>query len=125
MSYIGITKKQFDETLKVEKGWICNILGNEYVYDYHLLQSPIIIKVASSIRIDTNKARKKGADAIRVYAVKKDGMNVKAKIVCGLVKSKSVYRTDNWRTNLQMAFISVRNSAKAVYTKKNNLKMGI
>ncbi len=120
MSYVKITKKEFDEKLKVDKGWIVNHSGNEYIYDFHLSKLPIIIKVASSIRLDTNKSRNKGADAIRVYAVEKEGVDPKAKITRGLLKSRRVYRTTNWRNNLEKLVIDVIHQAKMVYVKRKS-----
>ena len=117
MSYVKITKKEFDKKLKADKGWICNHSGNEYIYDFHLSKLPIIVKVASSIRLDTNKSRNKGADAIRVYAVEKEGTDVEAKIKGGLVKSRRVYRTTNWRTNLEKLVFDIMNQSKIVYIK--------
>jgi hypothetical protein len=115
--FVRITKKEMDEKLKSEKGWICNRSGNEYIYDFHLKSYPIIVKVASSIRIDTDRAKNKGSDAIRVFAVQKQGMDVKADIVGGLIKAKRVYRMENWRDNVQKQVLSVIKSSKVVYDK--------
>jgi len=117
MGYVRMTKEEMDEKLKSEKGWECNRTGNEYVYDFHLKHFPIIIKVASSIRIDTDRARNKGSDAIRVYAVMKDGLDKKAKIIRGLVKARRVNRMTNWRTHLEAAVYSVIKRSKVVYHK--------
>jgi hypothetical protein len=115
--FVRITKKEMDEKLKSEKGWICNRSGNEYIYDFHLKSYPIIVKVASSIRIDTDRAKNKGSDAIRVFAVQKKGMDIKADIVGGLIKAKRVYRMENWRDNVQKQVLSVIKSSKVVYDK--------
>ena len=106
-----------DDKLKSEKGWKCCRSGNEYIYDFHLNKHPIIVKVSSSIRIDDDRARNKGSDAIRIFAVQKDGLDKKSKIVSGLIKARRVYRTTNWRDNLEKQVYSVINSSKVVYEK--------
>ena len=108
-----------DKRLNPNKGWICNTSGNEYVYDFHLSAYPIIIKVASSISVNTDKARSKGADAIRVYAVSKANTDKDSKIVSGLIKSRRVNRNTNWRNDVQEKVLSVIKSAKFVYDKRN------
>ena len=117
MGYCRITKQDMDDKLKSEKGWDCNRSGNEYIYDFHLSKLPIIIKVASSIRIDTDRARNKGSDAIRIYAVRKEGIEKEAPIVAGLVKASKIYRMDNWRKNLEKQVYSMMTRAKIVYSK--------
>lgn len=114
---IPITKEDMDEFLKSSKGWICNRSGNEYIYDFHIKKLPIIVKVASSIRIDTGRARNKGTDAIRVFAVQKEGLDVNNKVDGGLIKAKRVYRTTNWRDNLQKAVLEAIKKSKYVYIK--------
>jgi hypothetical protein len=117
MSYTRITKQEMDDKLSVDKGWICNQTCNEYVYDFHLKNYPIIVKVASSIRIDDGRARNKGSDAIRVFAVQKEGLDVKDKIISGLVKSKRVYRTTNWRDNVEKQVLFIIKKSKNVFEK--------
>ena len=117
MSFVRITKKEMDNKLKANKGWIVNHAGNEYIYDFHLTKLPIIVKVASSIRLDTNRSRNKGADAIRVFAVEKEGTDIKAKIKGGLVKSRRVYRITNWEKHLEKLVVAIMNQSKIVYIK--------
>ena len=117
MSYVKINKAEIDEKLKAEKGWECNLTGNEYVYDFHLKKYPIIIKVASTIRIDDDRAKNKGSDAIRIFAVQKEGLDKKDKIAFGLIKARRVYRTTDWRDNLEKQVYSVIMSSKIVYNK--------
>jgi len=117
MSYVRIVKAEMDIKLNAKKGWIETFSGNEFVYDFHLAR-PIVIKVASSIRRDTNRARNKGTDAIRVFAVQKDSTNKEGyKVVGGLIKSRRVYRTTNWRKNLEIAVKTVIKQANLVYDK--------
>ncbi len=118
MKDVEITKKQMDERLKTDKGWICNHSGNEYIYDFHLSKFPIIVKVMSSISIDNNRNRNKGSDTIRVFAVVKDKMEVKDyKVISGLVKSMRVNRTTNWGKNVEKAVMLVMDKAKKNYNK--------
>ena len=94
-----------------------NISGNEYIYDFHLSKYPIIIKVASSIRIDADRPRNKNSNAIRIFAVEKEGFDVKDKIIKGLIKSRIVFKTTNWREELKNKVCSVINSSKLVHDK--------
>jgi len=117
MSYVRVTKEQMEEKLNAKKGWVETFSGNEFVYDFHLGR-PIVVKVATSVRMDTGKGRNKGADAIRVFAVEKDTTEREGyKVVRGLVKAKRVYRTTNWRDNLEKAVFKVIQQANLVYDK--------
>jgi len=99
------------------KGWYRCRSGNEWIYDFHMSKIPVIIKVASSIRIDTERSRNKGSDAIRVYAVVKEGFDPKDKIIRGLLKASRVNRTINWKTNLEKLIMSKLSQADYVYNK--------
>ena len=122
MAYVVIEKAAMDEKLKATKGWVETVSGNEYLYDFHMKNIPAVIKVASSIRLDTGRGRNKGADALRVFAVEKDTMGKEYKVIRGLVKTTRVYRTTNWRTNLQKAVLSTLNRANIVYDKYRRQK---
>ena len=105
-TYVEVKLEEFDALLKKEKGWERNVTGNEYVYDYKMKEFPhLMIKVLTSIKVDTTKARKAGHDAIRVFVVviDKDG-----KITRGYAKQIRVNRTMNWRDNVRNAFIRQR-----------------
>jgi len=121
-TYVSITKQDMDRFAKTSKGWICNTVGNEYVYDFHLKKYPIIIKIASSIKVDGRKKSNKGAYAIRIFAVEKEGLDVNAKITRGLIKARVVDRTINWRVNAKKQIESVIASAKVVYDKYRRIK---
>ena len=114
---VRITKQQIDKILKSEKGWICNKSGNEYIYDFHLLKYPIIIKVASSIKIDIDRPQNKNSNSIRIFAIEKEGLDVKDKIKKGLIKSRIVFKTSVWRNNIKKQVYSVISSSKLVYDK--------
>ncbi|KKN55676.1 hypothetical protein LCGC14_0579780 [marine sediment metagenome] len=115
--FVEIKLKQMDEFLKSSAGWFRSRSGNEWIYDFHMKKIPVIIKVASSIRIDTERSRNKGSDAIRVYAVVKKGLDPKDKIIRGLLKASRVYRTKNWKTNLKKLIISKLDQAYKIYHK--------
>ena len=115
--FIFITLKEMDEFLKKEKGWFRSRSGNEWIYDFHMKKIPVIIKVASSIRIDTERSRNKGSDAIRVFAVIKEGLGEKDKITKGLLKASRVYRTINWQDNLEKLIINKLDQAYKIYCK--------
>lgn len=115
--YTNITMQEMDDLLTPDKGWIKNVVGNEYIYDFHLAKYPVIVKVASSIRVDSNRARNKGSDAIRVFAVTKASTDVKAKVTGGLCKAKRVYRVEGWRDNTKAQVIYMIAQAKKIYDK--------
>ena len=111
---VFITKGDMEQVLKFDKGWIQQISGNEFLYDFHLKSMPVVIKVATSIRVDTDLSRNRGADAIRVFAVIVDQSG---EVISGLVKSKRVNRTFNWRNNLISAVQNVIAVAKYRYAR--------
>ena len=114
-----IAKHEMDSKLSARKGWICNSVGNEYIYDFHLKSFPIIVKVSSSVRIDRDRSANKNSNIIRVHAVKKQSLDKKAKIVCGLVKARKVFVEDGWENKLEEQVLSVIDSAKTVFNKKS------
>jgi hypothetical protein len=107
--YIEITKNEFDDVLKQEKGWIRNISGYEYVYDYTLHNcNRVMIKVMSSVSVNNAVSRNKGSDSIRVFSVLLDN---DGKVIRGLTKAIRVYRTKNWRDNVKKAFVVTKTKA--------------
>lgn len=116
--YKKITLQEMDDLLKSEKGWVRNVCGYEYVYDYKMKQVPnVMIKVLSSVNTGTGEGRNKGSDAIRVFAVKIDN---NGKVIGGYIRKQTVYRTTNWRQNLKIAYMSVR-SQVFVRAKKDGI----
>lgn len=109
MSYTQITLREFDNFCKREKGWIRNRSGYEYVYDYRVPNTPIVIKILSSIDVDGGICRNRGADAIRIFAVLVDANN---KVKKGLVKAERVNRCHGWEDRVIKAFKSIREQAK-------------
>ena len=113
-TYVEVKLNEFDELLKAEKGWEREVCGKEYIYNYEMKSFPgLIVKVLTSIKIDTVAARKKGQDAIRVYVVRKIGKEFK-----GYAKSIRVNRTMNWRDNVKKAFLKQRDVIIARETRK-------
>jgi len=115
MNNVKISVEEMDGFLKPEKGWERHISGYEYVYDYHLRQFPVVVKVMSSIATGTGK--NKGSDEIRVLAVVKAGMDRKAKIKHGLLKARNVCLDNNWKVNLRTVTCEVIEQAKKIYFK--------
>lgn len=109
--YTEISIEEMDNFLKEDKGWQKNISGYEYVYDYKMKHFPVLIKVMSSVSVVSAKGRNKGSDAIRVFAVQIDK---NGKVIKGLLSSKRVYRTENWRENLEKAVYGKLKQAKKV-----------
>jgi hypothetical protein len=108
MSYLKITLQEFDNLCKKEKGWIRNRSGYEYVYDYLIPNSNILIKILSSVNRETETGRNKVSDAIRVFAVLVDKNK---KVKRGLIKAMRVNRVDGWEKRVIDAFIFVRKQA--------------
>ena len=117
MDDIKITKQEMDNKLSSKKGWYCTQSGNEYIYDFHLSKYPIIVKVASSIRIDVNRKANKNSYVIRIFAVQKESTDPKAKITGGLIRARTIFRTTDWEDNLKKQVYSVIKSSKFVYDK--------
>jgi hypothetical protein len=111
----NLQKNDIDALLQESKGWICNVTGNEYVYDFHLNSKPIIIKVLSSIRVNDKKEPNKGSYQIRIFAVEKEMIDDKTKIVRGLIRARKVKIAEDWSTEVQNQVMSVINSSKLVY----------
>jgi len=117
---VDITKSEMDNLLRSEKGWICNKSGNEYIYDFHLKNYPIIIKVASSVMVDIYNRPNKGSDCIHVFAVCKKGLEVKSPIIGGILSSKKrvVLKTTGWQNRLKEKVNSAIKVAKWAYVKR-------
>jgi hypothetical protein len=83
-------------TLLSKTGWReTDTTAKEFVFEFPMSTNPdVVIKVYSSVHKDTGERREKGKDAIRVFAI-----NLKLKKP--LTKTKRVYRTINWRDNVQ------------------------
>jgi len=108
MAMAEITKEDFEQVLKEEKGWTLNneSTAKEYVYDFPLSSRPhIVVRVCSSINKHNDTRRACGKDAIRVFSV-----NIKKNI--GWIKTKRVYRTEGWKKNLQTAILNCFNAAR-------------
>ena len=114
--FVTITLEEMQSFLTTENGWEIKISGNEYLFQYKLrTNTNIQIMVASSIRIDNNRSRNKGSDAIRVYSILYKSNNVK-----GLAKHKRVNRTVNWKDNLKKAVKETITKSKWIYEKYHN-----
>ena len=106
---ITITEKEMDEFLKVSKGWVKQISGYEYVYDYSLPRYPIVVKVLSTISVPNSPRKNRGSNVIRIYAVKVD---VHGKVICGLMKSTRIRVVPGWQSEVYETVISVIQKAK-------------
>lgn len=107
-TYAEITLEEFDALMLAtpELGWIRETSGYEYVYTRKLATYPdIFIKVMSSIQVVGAKARNKGSDAIRVFAIQK--INTPRNKYKGYIKQTRVNRTTNWKKNLGNAIMKV------------------
>ncbi len=113
-----ITKQYMDDKLHTDKGWFCTHNGNEHIYDFHLKKFPVIIKVASTIKVDETKKGNKNSHQIRVYAVMKESLGTKVKIIGGLIKARKIDLTPNWEKRLTWQVLSVIKCAKVVYNKR-------
>jgi len=92
---IGI--EEMREFLAPEKGWVEATLPEvkEHVFQFATKKYPdIIIRVWTSVHVDTGKTRKVGRDAIRVCAV--DTVTDK-----GYVRSTRVNRTPGWKDRVK------------------------
>lgn len=118
---MDITLKQINSLLKSYKGWEQFQTGNEYVYDYHSQNIPVIVKVLSSIPVDVKKKRNKNSDKIRVFVVLKEGMGKTSHILRGLIKAQEVEITTGWEITLRNTVINILKQASIVYYKQQRL----
>ena len=105
--YKEITLDEFKTFLKEEKGWTVSIPegSKEYAFDWDVKNTPVFIRVWSSIHIDTDTARKKGGDAIRVTLC--DSKNQK-----GIKKFTRIHRMENYQDKLQTRILQAVNHAR-------------
>ena len=103
---IEITEEDLAHLIK--KGYKKNIVGNEYIYDYWVPNTPIMMKISSTIKVDKDRKPNKNSYCIRVHAVK---VNKEGKICGGLVNAVTVWRTIHWRIHLRDAYMTVKKQA--------------
>jgi hypothetical protein len=78
--------------------------AQELVYDYPI-RDGVVVRCATSVHVVRGVSRKKGQDAIRIYAVDIKNNN-------GYIKSKRVNRTQNWRENIKKKYADILMEAK-------------
>ena len=115
-NYTSISLSEMDECLSSEKGWTREVFEGrgrhegEQVYSFELKTCPgVTIKVWSSI--SEGRARRVGADAIRVCATRSYGGAKEY----GYIKATRVHRVGGWRENLRGRVHGVIASAKERY----------
>jgi hypothetical protein len=92
-----IQLSEFDNLLKTQKGWVKNVSGKEYVYDYRMKKFPnIIIKVLTGIA--ENDIMTKPNKDIRVFVIKETD-----KGIIGYSTAIIVKKTENWRIDVEKA----------------------
>ena len=96
-------------TIRDKKGWVKNINGNEYVYDYQIPNTMVMLKVLSTVRVDAFRKHNRNSDMFRVFAVVVDA---DGKVKRGLIKSKTVPITVYWKVALEKFVMIVYNEAK-------------
>jgi len=109
MQYTEITLNEMKSLLNECGGnrWreVKNASTKERVYEYPLERNEnIVVKLYTSIHLETDVSRRKGADAIRICAV-----NIKQSI--GWIKTVKVLRVHGWRDNLRKAIKKVIDKA--------------
>jgi len=108
--YVRPTRQEFQELLKVEKGWKETTEGREICYccDIRIPHHPTsaTIKVFSSLSVSTQEGRGCGKDAIRICAVYRDN---------GFVRNRSVYRIAPSVSNPEGWIRNCRNAVMDVY----------
>lgn len=105
-TYRQISADEMRGFLKMEKGWRENLVQNEIVFDWIIPSyNFLLIRVFSGIRRDTQQSRECGKDALRTCCIN-------LKLNKGWIKSKTAYRTQNWRDNLKDRILNVIKEAK-------------
>ena len=117
MENIEITRDEIEKVLKSSKGWIRQISGNEYVYDFHLSKIPVIIKVLSTVPVEPERISNRGSSMFRVWAVEKSDMSIERhKVIGGISRCVRFTVSRNWKDVLQQTVIGVIYRAKRNYT---------
>ena len=106
----------------IKKGYKKNISGNEYIYDRQIPNTPIMLKISSTIRVDKRRKPNKNSYRIRVHAVK---VNKEGKICGGFVNAVTVCRTENWRLDLEEAKLDVAQLALVVASKSRLISFDV
>ncbi len=99
-----------DTTIKEffqKKNWKINndLSGNEIIYDFSIVNTSKVIRVYTSISKTSLSMRSKGKDAIRLFLFDIKEQKPKS-------KSFRVYRTENWKENLQSKVMILFESAQ-------------
>tara|TARA_B100000614_G_scaffold262909_1_gene300667 strand:+ start:169338 stop:169856 length:519 start_codon:yes stop_codon:yes gene_type:complete len=109
--FVEVTLDQFHEVLKADKGWyLCEDNAHEHIFGWRPKSpSEIEIKVATTVNKGTERHRRYGKDAIRIWAIwcPEDKKNTH-----GLVKSVSIKRTDGWQKRLETKVLEVLQQAR-------------
>jgi hypothetical protein len=103
-TYTPISWSELREVLKADK-WSEVDGYRERVLDFPIKDTGCVVRVYTSIAKHNDSSRGKGKDAIRVCAV-----NLKTQR--GMVKSRRVHRTQNWRDNLKKRILETLNIAR-------------
>lgn len=109
--YERITLDQVEKVLHVSKGWMQYQAGDEVVFHFYVPSDPrICVKVYSSVRVGTKKARPCGQDAIRVAGVRVNEINGGEMI--GLCKARRINRVSGWEDRLKDRVIDTIKTCK-------------
>lgn len=115
MDNVVIQLNEMEALLTPKKGWVRNVSGYEYVFDFHCAHYPVIIKVLSTVSTNPNHPPNKGSHEIRVFSVKKSGMAPTAHIVSGLTKSIRLNLKPGWQDKVKCAVMLTIEQVKKIY----------
>lgn len=109
---VRITREEMAGTLRAERGWVTPDLPHgirEDVLDWKIPDSPVVLRVYTSIEKATGISRPVGGDAIRVCAIRHWPANDSWS---GYIRTKRVHRVENWQKNLIKRLKDVYDAAK-------------
>lgn len=104
----NISIEEMRRFLRESQGWheVQPSGSKEFVFDWRINQEPhIVLRVYTSIQVQTGVTRPVGSDAIRVCAV--DLTNDR-----GYIRSTRVHRVEGWQSNLQARCKTVLDEAR-------------
>lgn len=121
MNLVKIELAEMETLLSPEKGWKRVERYNEHIFEFHLKDYPIVIRLGSTIRVSDSLPRNRNSNVIRIFAAQKEGMEETAKITNGLVRPMNVNRMEGWQQRVVLIVKVVMDHAIRAYLKRDKV----
>jgi len=119
MNLVKIELAEMETLLSPDKGWQRVERYNEHIFEFHLKDYPIVIRLGSTIRVFDSLPRNRNSHVIRIFAAQKEGLEEEAKIVNGLVKPMNITRIEGWQQRVVLVVKIVMDHAIRNYAKSS------